>query len=484
MKILLIPTHLIHVRAIPLGLAYCASYLELHNHVVHIYDPPPYKKDTLIEHIRAFKPDIIGISCMTPTFNAACSIAQKIKSVCTIPIVFGGIHPTSVPRETLHNKYIDYIVIGEGEITLTELVHALSQNQDVSSIKGIGYKDGSEIKINPARPLIENLDDVPLPARELFPLNWYFQRFMGIRGKWVKVTNMISSRGCPYNCTYCASKLLFSRKVRFNSPEFVVKEMELLIKQYKLDGVSFSDDTFSINKDRAIGICKEIKKRKLNCIWRVQMRADTIHEDVIEALAKAGCIQVDVGVESGSDRILNILKKGITSDQILNAAHILKKHRMRLCATFMIGNPSETMEDIMLTRSLASKIQADYTQFFITTPYPGTEMYNDICKRSPEIIKNISYDNFRHGGADLVSLVDTQIPRSDIISIQNELNEHFLVKSFFPVLLTNAYFILDMIQLIIQRPSIILKSITIFFKTFNIIDVFRLWYNEQNFREF
>jgi len=480
-KVLLIPTHLEpHVRSLPLGPAYLAAVLEMKNYTVRVYDPPPYKKPKVVDFIRKFRPDIIGISCMTPSFPKACGIAKDIKNNFDTPVVFGGIHPTTLPEETLKNEFIDFVIMGEGEFAFVDLLKALSGEMELSRVLGLGYKENGKIKLNPPRPLIEDIDSLPLPSRHLFS-KWYFQRQPSIRGQWFSLTNVIGSRGCPFNCSYCASKVMFGRRVRYNSPKRVVDEIEHVVKKYKLDGVTFSDDTFSISPQRVHEVCRLINKRKLNIKWRVQMRVDTVTDEIARELKESGCVQADLGVESGSPRILKILNKGTTPEQAVEAFRILRKHGIKTCATFMIGNPTETMEDVEKTRRLAHKLNADYVQFFITIPYPGTPMYSEISRKRPEI-KKISYDKYHHGGINLKSFVECEIPKKELIELQKKLNNEFLTKTGF-LMLKNKWLIIDMLLLCVQKPGVITKALKSFISTGKIAEFYRVFHYYQNFRK-
>jgi len=477
-KVLLVQVHYTHNRCVPLSIAYIAAVLEKNNYKVSIYDPPPYEEFNIKKEIQRLEPGIIGISCMSATFNKALEIAKEIKKYKDIPVVFGGIHATALPKETLSHDEIDYVIVGEGEYTFLDLVNCLNEGNDLNSVKGLCRKKNHKIIINSTRPMLQNLDELPFPARHLFP-KWYFMRWMCMRGRWIKGTNMMSSRGCVYDCSYCASKVMFGRAVRFISPKRVVDEIEHLVKDYGMKAITFSDDTFSINEGRAIEICNEIKARGLNKTkFRIQLRANTISENLLKSLREAGCVQVDVGVESGSQRILNILNKNITIGQVRNAFALFRKYDINTCATFMIGNPTETIEDIELTRKLASEINADYTQFFITTPYPGTKLYNDIIKTN----NSLDFSSLHHGGTGLTSHVCSNIQKEKLISLQQELNEQFLKKAGIKML--SLLLILDTISLIAQKPGLLRDAILNVYKTKRVTEAYRTFYEGHNFRRF
>ena len=476
-KILLIPVSVFRERAIPLGIGYIASLLEKNNYKVKVYDPAPYEKIDIVDYIKKFSPDIIGISTMTTSFTAASQIATKIKSNFDIPIVFGGVHPTVTPVETLKNTFIDYVVIGEGEYTFLELLDSLSNGKNLKHIRGLGYKD-DKIIINTPRPLIKNLDILPLPARHLFP-KWYFGRRLS-GTFWMKTADIMTSRGCPYNCVFCSSRALFGRRVRFHSVNYVVDEIEHILNKYKSEMILFADDTFSINEKRAIKICREIRRRKLDFTFYAQLRADTTTDKLVKELVKAGCKRVTIGAESGSQRILNILKKGITPKQTLNSCKIVKKYGLFLYLSFMIGNPTETYEDIEMTRKLAKKSEADELRFFITTPYPGTELYNSLINENPEM-KKISYDKFHPGGDNSYPIFKTSIPKDEIVDIQKKLNDEFM-KSYVLKIIKNKWFIIDTISLILQKPFILTESAKKLVKTRKFTEFYRVFYDGHKMR--
>src|SRR3989344_5608531 len=470
-KILLMQIHYTHNRCIPLSIAYIAAVLEKEGYSVEVYDPLPYEEYDIERKIVDFKPDIVGISCMSATFNKALGIAKRIKHANkNIPIVFGGIHVTALPKESLSNIAIDYVIIGEGEYTFLDLIKAVNNNEPLSKVKGLAYKKDNDVFVNEPRPLIQNLDELPLPARHLFP-RWYFMRWMVMRGQWLNGTNMMSSRGCVYDCSYCASKVMFGRQVRFISPLKVVDEIEHLAKDYKIKAIAFSDDTFSLNEARAIEICSEIIRRKLNkkIKFRVQLRANTASDSLLKNLKEAGCIQVDIGVESGSQRILNLLNKAITVRQVRNAFSLFKKYNLNTCATFMIGNPTES----------AKEINADYTQFFITTPYPGTKLYNDLSLN----FNDLNFNLLHHGGVELKSYVNSKIPAEQLTRLQQELNNEFLKKSGLKMML-KPLLIYDTILLALQQPSLVKDAIVKAYKTKKIVELYRTFYEGHNFRRF
>ena len=248
MKVLFVYPKTYYRRALPLGIAYIAAVLRENGHTVKVYDPAPYEKVSFRGFLRKFDPEVVGFSSTTLQMLNTLEMLRVVKDVNpNIYTILGGVHPTSDPGTTLANKNVDFVVFGEGEETTRELIDFLEKGKDISSVKGIGYKKEGQ-KFTERRPYIEDIDSLPFPARDLFPMKWYSQATTTIRGSWLRTTNIMTSRGCPYNCIYCASKVMWNRNFRMNSAERVVDEMEFIINKYKLEALILVDDTFYINK--------------------------------------------------------------------------------------------------------------------------------------------------------------------------------------------------------------------------------------------
>ncbi len=473
MRMLLIPTHMDNPnRAVPLGIGYIAAYLLKLGHVIQVYDPLPFKSQNVLEAVDKFKPDAIGLSCVTPTYTKACEIAKEIKTKFNIPIIFGGVHPTALPEEVLKNDFVDFVVCGEGEVTFAELLTALSGEKQLKDISGLVFKQAGTMVKTPPRQLIENLDDIPFPARQLFD-KWYFMRSMIIRGLWLKSANVIASRGCPYGCTYCASKVLFGRQTRFRSAKNIADEIEHLIKEYKVEAISFSDDLLVVNKPLMKELYGEIKRRKIKLKCRMQIRADCVTDELVKMLKDIGCVQFDVGVESGSEKTLKLLNKNITPEHARNAFKIFKQNGVRACASFMLGSPGETMDDINKTVQLARDIAADYTSFFITTPYPGTPIYNDLA--ATKQIEAVSYEFYHHGGNELRSLIKNTVSHEQLLQLQTKLDDEFQKNARFSFLMDWQVW-RDMTLLVIRKPDLIVTSLRKYLKTKKLSALYKTFY--------
>lgn len=326
MNIILVYAHKAITTCRPLGLLYIAACLEREGHTVHVIDPRPSDSITKIaEVVIRHMPDLIGFTCLTPDIFRALDIANEIKKEWQGPIVFGGVHPTICPIETLECECVDYVVIGEGEETMCELCQKLSNGKAIHDVRGIGYKKNGKPCLTPPRPLIENLDNLPFPARHLMPSKWY--NSPKIRDVATKSTEIVmTGRGCLWNCIFCSSHLMWGRKVRRRSPENVMRELELLRSEIDIESVWFVDDTFTIKPEWVKHFCSLlIKENWKDFIWACQARVDTINREILSKMKRAGCVQVEYGVESGSEKVLKILRKGITPEQVKTAFRITKE---------------------------------------------------------------------------------------------------------------------------------------------------------------
>jgi len=359
----------------PIGIMYLAGVLRKNGYNVEILDAEAdsLTLDQTVSSSLKHDPDLIGITCTTPLIESATEISKKIKEQKPGTVtVLGGPHITALPQETLEQPSIDYIVCGEGELTLLELVQALERSKPVETIRGIGFKRGRESIINPPRQLIEDLNSLPFPARDLVPKERYVHMVFGPREPF---TVIVSSRGCPFQCIFCASNITFGKRARFRTPTNVADEIEDAMHRLNIARFVFSDDTFTLNKRRTIEICKEIMRRRLDISFVCSSRVDTIDEERLRYLKKAGCFMVTYGVESGDDGILNKIKKGITVSQSRRAIELTRKYGLKTIASYMIGNVGETRETVEKTLKLAGLLKTDVAQFSIATPFPGTEFW-------------------------------------------------------------------------------------------------------------
>lgn len=383
MKILLVYPGTI-VREVPLNLLYISSSLKRAGFDTKLFDLTPYSKPKLFSDttitiqkefekiLSEYQADIVGISLMTINYNISMRLARIAKEKSGAKVICGGIHPTIAPEEVINEKDVDFICIGEGEKSVAELVTHIKNKTDYTNINGIWVKENGEIYKNPLRELEENLDDIPFPDRDAFSDEYYHDELIG--------TNILTSRGCPYHCSFCQNKYLMSISkgkgsfVRYRSLKNIFAEIEYLIKRYDIKKMYFSDETFTMNKKRVLEFCKEYKKI-FNVPFMCQTRVDTLDEEIISALKNAGCFHISLAIESGNENIrTKLLKKPYTNEQIVNAFKLAKKYNLKTQSFNMIGLHEENLQYIFETIELNKKIQSDRILCSIFMPFKGTEL--------------------------------------------------------------------------------------------------------------
>lgn len=368
------------IGAIPsLGLMYLAQAIRSQGkHKVGILD-------TRIEHLNyaeyedrivAFKPDLVGITTMSFTLNNVVDTVRLVNKKLPASLVcLGGPHIKYYPEETLRLKNIrvDFIVKGEGEKIFPQLLDRIETSESFEDIVGIGYRKNKEIFINSGIGFIDSLDSIQWPDRRIIP----YKLCYSVLGNGEIMTTIQTSRGCPYGCIYCDEAY---SKFRRRQAHDVINEIEDCVYMGIKD-LFFIDDLFTINKPWILEFCDLITKKGLNIKYKISARVNTIDEEILERLKETGCYRIHYGIESASQRILDILQKKITVEQQKRALHLTKKAGIRTLCYFMIGSPNETKEEILETVNYAVKLDPDYAHFSVTTPYPETQLYNEGLKK-------------------------------------------------------------------------------------------------------
>ncbi len=375
----------------PLGLGYLASVLRKEGFKVKIIDDAVEKLglNKLLNKVKNAL--IVGITSTTPTFNAALKYAQKIKNrFPEIFVVLGGVHVTFMPYDALKHEFVDAVCTGEGEHTLREVAERVERGKTLEGVKGLIYKEDGKIIDNGKREPIRDLDSLPFPAYDLMPLDRYT-----VLGHRMEHFPMISSRGCPFGCRYCSSSLFMGRKFRARSAENVVDEVEWLVNEFKAQYIAFSDDTFTLNRKRVEEICRELINRGIEVEWSCSSRVDTINRSILEKMKRAGCSAIYYGVESASPAILRYYRKKINLDMVEKAVKLTKEFGIMTICSFIIGSPYETKEDMKATLRFALKLDPDYAQFSILTPYPGTEIYEEAKEKG--LLLSTNFDDYTAG---------------------------------------------------------------------------------------
>lgn len=408
-------------RAVPpLGLAYIAAVLEKNGYTVKIIDAALegfYAEEQvnknhyrygltyseLIQHMQQFKPDIVGVSCLfSPQFQnlqLVCKAAKEYNP--DIITMAGGEHPSVFSKEILEqDKNIDFIVIGEGENTVLELVKCVESGRDYSILDGLAFRQNGQAGVNPKSNFILDIDSIPFPARHLLNMNKYLEINLPQATTPLRKPNtfMITSRGCSGHCVFCATTKHWGNRYRTRSPENVIEEIKFLKDTYKIKELHFLDDNLTLNKKRAIGIFSKLKELNLDIKWCTPqgVAAWTLDEELLKVLKESGCYELTLAVESGDEKVLkNIIRKPGNIEHIKNIVKIMKRLKIATSAFFVSGFPGETKEDIKKTFTLADELELDHAMFLIASPLPGTELY-DICKEKKYLTNEYDYNNIEY----------------------------------------------------------------------------------------
>jgi len=396
--VLIHPNHREWAGVLPLGIAYLAAVLKNSGFSLGVIDAQALNLSTeeVSKKALGYSPKIVGISCSTVQVKAAWEIAQKIKEVSPkIFIVLGGVHPTALPEESLEKETVDFVLRAEAEYSFLELVEALLNKKDITHIEGLSYKREGAIQHNPKKNLILDLDLLPFPARELFPFP-YAYRSPYTQSRYF--ATLLSSRGCPGGCIFC-NKNIFGFKFRRRSPENVLDEIDYLYKEFNISEFHFADDCFSLDRLRVERICDLIIHKKLKIRWACSngIRVDTIDYELLRKMREAGCYRIALGVESGSERILQAIGKATSREKISQAFKDCRRAGIITVGFFMLGNYGEDEETMLETIRFAKALNPDYAQFAIAVPYPGTTYYDIIKKEGRFISQDWSdYGIFDH----------------------------------------------------------------------------------------
>ncbi len=371
---------------IPMGLLYLGTVLNDKGFNVKLLDAREKEGGFYAELERELRDAVcVGISVMSSQIKPALEIAEFIKrKKPEVFTVFGGTHPTFFPEQTCSDPLVDFIVFGEGEQTLYELVKSLKNQEKHDKIEGLGYKDGGIVKLNsPSAPL--DMNSLPIPTLEIANVESYILK--NIHGKVVRTLELNSSRGCPHRCAYCINTVVHKKKWRSKDPEKVLDEIEYYIEKFKVKHIHFLDENFFVNKKRVERIVEGIIERGVDITWQTNVRVDYFRpnylaSDLIEKIRASGCIQLNFGAESGSDLVLKKIKKDATVEQLLRAVRICRDNDIIPNCSFMIGLPGETKEDMKKTIEVIKKIKKINPQAIIIgpqifRPYPGGELYGE-----------------------------------------------------------------------------------------------------------
>lgn len=368
----------------PMGLCSLAAVLLKEGFAVQIIDANVERLDydQIAARIKEDPPQAIGISCLfTAFYNSSRALAARLKKEFALPVIVGGNQATAMSKYMIEDKNIDFVVTGEGELPLANLLRSLNGGVgDIGQVKGVVFRDGGRIIATPRQEGIKNLDDIPLPPYHLFPMQRY------------REYNLSCSRGCPFDCTFCASKVIFGRSLRMRSVDNVIAELELLLSRYGEKPLVFYDDFFTADRAYTEELMDKIIAKKWGLKWRCATRVNVTSKEVIAKMKQAGCQLIKYGVESGSPRILQTIKKGISRRQVKETLGATKEAGMPYSTFFMIGNPGEDRETVKDSLRLIKELDIEQASFAITVPLPGTELSESLIKKGVLDYRAIDWD--------------------------------------------------------------------------------------------
>jgi radical SAM superfamily enzyme YgiQ (UPF0313 family) len=410
---------------IPLGISYLAAVLEKKGYEVNVVDCQTLRptQEVLESKFRELQPDVVGVTSATLTFEPAVEIVQAAKKTCPNCVtLMGGPHVTVTDEQTLlEHPEVDIVVRGEGENTVLEIAQLIEQSnlKSLSNVLGITFRKNEKIVHTADRPFIENIDTLPFPAHKYFDLNNY-------RIGEKTYLPIITSRGCPFQCAFCLASRMCGKRFRARSPKTVVDELEWLRDSCGVDAFSFYDDTFTFDRKRAVEICHEMRNRKINLPWDCRTRVDQVTTELLAELKKANCQLVHFGVESGSQEMLDIMRKGTTVEQNAKAIKLAKKAGIAVAISIVVGYPGETPAMLQETREFIRRTKPDYLYICEAVPYPGTELYS--------VIKNLGWKmdtDWRRYHEQTMVFKNPQLPIETIEEAKKAIYDDFFSFSYF-----------------------------------------------------
>ncbi len=417
----------------PIGVALLGTILDQDGHDVRILDlqMDQFTEKELFEYIESFNVELVCLSMLDATMKIVngifSSVKQKFPSIIT---VCGGVHASMYPEQTLQeNKDIDYLVHGEAEETMKELVANIQNKKDLEKINGIYYRNKEErIIFTGYRPLVKDLDQFPIPNRKFFDLKKYIPT--PNQYKRMPATNMITGRGCTYSlCTFCFESTPYVREKGYRriSVKRAIEEIQYLQKEYGIKEIVFWDDEFLMGADWVEDFCDEILARKIDIVWSCYGKVNFVKPERMKKMRLAGCWNIFFGLESGNQELLNLIKKGQTLDMMRNAVKWSHEAGIEVRGSFILGLPGETPEMGKKTVDFALTLDLDYGQFNLTTPFTGTEMY-EVCKSGKYGLFNGEEDFEKYTTASVVFLPKDYVNEKQLLDLRDEAYRRFYLR--------------------------------------------------------
>lgn len=445
----------------PLGLAYVARVLLDKGHKVSVLDinAHRYKFEELPEKLKKYDFDVAGITGLITQYKYIKRLTLLLKKMYPDKkIIIGGNIASTVPKLLLEKSLADIMVLGEGEVTAVELIDALEKNKDISKVDGLAFRKKGKICFTKPREVIKDIDAIPFPAWDSFPLKIYFK--YSVTGySHEKNMCILTSRGCPFHCIFCYDT--FGKKTRFRSPENVLAEMRELKKRFGITKLDTYDETFTVHRQRAMDICSKMIQERLNLKWDCCGRVNCIDEELLRILKKAGVTHILYGIESGSQKILDEMKKGVTVEQAKKAIRMTRKVGLEFIPTLMIGFPSESRQTIEESVKFFREMGI-FSEAFYPTPHPGAPLYDYALQKGLIKDEDKYIESLTHFGRLTVNL--TSMPDEKLIRLKNSAVRRIFISYMIKNLYRVPYQIIYRIRIMGLRGF--LSNLASYFKRF------------------
>ncbi len=442
-----------------LGLGYLAAYLQRYGNFsgteIEIIQEGEKRG---LEKVLKSKADVVALTCTTPNYLSTVRASEKVKEKMDVPVLLGGPHISAIP-ETLPKSF-DIAMIGEGEESFLELMQLMEKGKDfpreLDEVKGIAFREGARMKRTGERALIQPLDKIPFPARELLEMERYLKpQDILCTHELLRGTSLLSSRGCPYRCVYCQASKNW-KFIRYHSGKYVAEEIRELYEKYGAEAVAVVDDLFISDKKRLQEIVRYLKEFGLlgEIKYLVDGRSNLINDEVMKLLKKMGAVNVALGIESGNERILNYLKKGtVTVQQNIEAIKKINEYGMGVYGQFMIGSPTETREEMLETKEFIKNPGIKAAHISITTPLPGTELWEECEKKGLVDLNNIDWTKFDMDPKNVANsfYINEKVPFKEFMKLYRECWQESMLKH---VEQTSAFFSVESLGKALKKPGL------------------------------
>ena len=381
------PPYVTHVVSPPMGIGYLSSYLKREGHEVSLLDLNILTvsckgREGILQRVRQYRPDLVGVPIMCTGMDQVRDIVSVVKRETDVPVVLGGAQASALPEHSLRFTGADYVVVGEGELTTAELVSALGLSADLSEVLGLGYMADEEFKLNAPRPLVKDLDSLPIPDWDLIaPRNYRIAPILSSAKAW-PIAPVVTSRGCPFDCTFCAGKSIWGKTYRYRDAVPVVDEIEMLMKDYGVREIFMGDDNFNLKTSHATEICEQVLRRGLTLPWACPngVRVDSLKPDLLALMKRAGAHLVGLGIESGDQEVLDRAKKGLDLSIVPHVCREIDEAGITAVGFFVLGLPGDNRETVEKTIKFSRALPLKRAWFNILAPYPGSELFEMYLK--------------------------------------------------------------------------------------------------------